>query len=74
MDDWYKEWFGEGKVLFCGITLDEVIGMYSQDIVDNLGEPVDWGDCGSDDYMLYGVYDSGGYIVHDDGWVTFKIV
>jgi len=59
----------EDEVLFRGMTLDEVIGMQSADIIENFGESYNWGN----DCIQYGVHDTMESILYDDGWVEFDL-
>lgn len=59
----------EVKVLFRGMTLDEVIGMQSVDIIENFGESYNW----DNDCIQYGVHDTVESILYDDGWVEFDL-
>jgi len=74
LDDWYEEWYGEGNVnqggvLLHGIPLNEVIGMQSNDIIENFGESYNWGN----DCIQYGIHDIVESTIYDDGWVEFNL-
>lgn len=59
----------QGKVLLCGLPIDEVIGMYSSDVAANYGEFDDW----ANDCMMYGVHDYEESTLFDDGWIEFNM-